>query len=902
MKTLKAIASLITLLSPLLVTAQSSKLNANYKSFQDEKIHLQLDKPHYAAGDIIWLKAYVTDYVSNKPSATSGVLYVDLINEKNKITQQLKFPIKGGTSWGNIELADTLSEGNYRISAYTQWMRNFGKDYFFNQDVKIGNSLTSNLVTQTTFTKGTDKSSALVKSSIKLTKRDGKPYANTKVAYQVMAGDKIKGLGNVVTDANGVLKINFNQLATVDESLPQYIAITLPQQSGFQNKKTIPIKLKAIKPDVQFLPEGGHLIDGLPCKIGIKAINENGLGENIKGVITDNEGLEVTTFEAPYLGMGYCILTPDVNKTYTAKIKLADGSTSTYNLPSIEKSGHQLAINSLDSTKIDIKVFTSKLLLNTAPLKLVARRGAKLLFDMAISTDQQISSLSIPKDMFPSGIIQFNLYNATEQPLSERMVFINNSQSIGEIKLNVHQLKNQYKKRDKVTIDIDALNNGTPVAGSFSISSVNVNNDGADEDNETNILTSLLLKSDLRGHIEKPNAYFAANNEESRLRLDNLMLTQAWRKFDWSKQDTLYNIKYLPEKNLQINGRVTTLGKKPLPSASTVLMFPNNKMLVANTETDDEGKFSFQDIYIEGENKFVIQASTKEGKKNVDVNINKIDDQQVQALTRLALETDVNSELSNYLNDNQDYFKELYKNGMLNKTNLLKTVTIVEKKTKMEEMTAPYSTNRNGPGRADQVISAKDLEFASSLKQFILAGRIRGVTIASGSSSDNALQITRYPYSEVSAEIDGVLIREFDVEQVAVDDIESIEVLLNPALLVMYGTTISDALLVISTKRGKSKSLADIHAPGLVASSIKGYSPAKLFYAPKYDVTDQNSSPDLRTTVYWNPNLTSGEDGKMTVSFYNGDKEGKHRIVIEGIDADGNLARKILNYQVKNIQ
>ncbi|MBD4643185.1 hypothetical protein GUG48_12185, partial [Xanthomonas citri pv. citri] len=78
------------------------------------------------------------------------------------------------------------------------------------------------------------------------------------------------------------------------------------------------------------------------------------------------------------------------------------------------------------------------------------------------------------------------------------------------------------------------------------------------------------------------------------------MLTQAWRKIDWRKQDSTRSIvKYLPEKNLKIAGSITNLNKKPLADANAVLMFPNNKMLVANVDTDENGKFSFEDVYLE---------------------------------------------------------------------------------------------------------------------------------------------------------------------------------------------------------------------------------------------------------------------------------------------------------------
>lgn len=46
---------------------------------------------------------------------------------------------------------------------------------------------------------------------------------------------------------------------------------------------------------------------------------------------------------------------------------------------------------------------------------------------------------------------------------------------------------------------------------------------------ENNISTQLLMKSELRGHIESPNYYFTANTTQINEHLDLLMLTQGWK-------------------------------------------------------------------------------------------------------------------------------------------------------------------------------------------------------------------------------------------------------------------------------------------------------------------------------------------------------------------------------------
>lgn len=106
---------------------QLVKLTENYPQ---EKVYLHFDKPYYAIGEDIWFKNYVVTAEKNEPSQLSKVLYVDFINQKNKIVSSLKLEVIDGFANGNINLADTLSSGTYRVRAYTNYMRNYNASFF----------------------------------------------------------------------------------------------------------------------------------------------------------------------------------------------------------------------------------------------------------------------------------------------------------------------------------------------------------------------------------------------------------------------------------------------------------------------------------------------------------------------------------------------------------------------------------------------------------------------------------------------------------------------------------------------------------------------------------------------------------------------------------------------------
>ncbi|MDX5483057.1 MAG: TonB-dependent receptor plug domain-containing protein, partial [Hymenobacteraceae bacterium] len=105
--------------------------------YTPEKVYLHLDKPHYTPGQQIWIKGYVVDAASLQPTAKSGVLYVDLLNVKQEPVQSLKLKAVNGKASGDIVLPYNLPEGTYTLTAYTQWMRNFGEENFFRREISI---------------------------------------------------------------------------------------------------------------------------------------------------------------------------------------------------------------------------------------------------------------------------------------------------------------------------------------------------------------------------------------------------------------------------------------------------------------------------------------------------------------------------------------------------------------------------------------------------------------------------------------------------------------------------------------------------------------------------------------------------------------------------------------------
>jgi TonB-dependent Receptor Plug Domain./MG2 domain. len=866
-------------------SALIKKLEAYIEKYPQEKVHLHLDKPFYAIGDDIWFKAYVVNAQTGKPSTISNALYVELISEKDSVKKQIKLPVISGFTWGDFKLPDSFTEGNYRIRAYTQWMKNAGTEFFFDKTIKIGNSWANNVYTNTSYAFSKQNTAEKVDANIRFTDKKGVPYAQSDVSYEVQLNFRSLAKGKAVTNDQGEVNISFlNTQPSLYKSGKIIATLTLPDKKKMI--KEIPIKATSNAIDVQFFPESGNLVESLPNKIGIKAVNASGLGEDVKGSIIDNDGQEVTQFSTQHLGIGSFILNPQPGKTYAAKVKYKDGSESTINLPRVLPSGYIITVNS-NTENVVAKVLLSPDLIGNGELKLVAQNNGNVYFISKAASQKQIITTSIPKKDLPSGIIQLTLFSARNTPVAERLVFVNNVKD--RITTKVSTDKESYARKEKVNVNLQADFAEKPAQASFSIAVTNTTSVKPDEENESNIFTTLLLTSDLIGYIEKPNYYFLHDDQKTQQDLDNLMITQGWRRILWKNiiNNAGPNIRYEPEKSLKISGVVTSYGGKPLPNSKVSLFSSSGGLFAIDTLSDAQGRFNFDNLIFNDSTKFIVQARTAKNKKSVDIVLDVVSGQIVTKNKNTGdIEVNVNEALSGYLKQSENYFDDLTKRGILERTILLKEVNIVEKKNP-----AKNSSNLNGAGNADAIITTDQLQYCTTLSQ-CLQGRVAGLIIRNGTP-----YLMRNNGTPMSIVLDGMQMEGDFLDNINPMDIETIEVLKSAGNTAIYGSRGGGGVLVITTKRGGGYSSASTFTPGIIPFSPKGYYTPREFYSPKYDAPDNR--PDYRTTIYWNPNIVTNESGKAAFNYFNSDEPGTYRIVIEGMDMLGNLARTVYTYEVK---
>jgi hypothetical protein len=804
-----------------------AQLEKYRQSTPQEKLYLHFDKPYYMAGETMWFQGYLFEGIGHTIDSISRVVYVDLVNETTgKIIANRTLRCIGSTH-GDIALPDTLEEGVYHVRAYTNYMRNFSEETFFNQDFKVW--------------QGKNKSR--------------------------LNADKVDKLTQAA--------------------------------------------------DVQFFPEGGNSVVGLDCRIGYKALNILGKGVDIQGFVLDSSKDTVVAFQSEHLGMGVFNYTPEAQKTYTAYVKQNDGKYREFGLPVASEKGFSMAVDNL-SNKEKVKVFITnnspKPANKAAELIVLAQQRGNLVF-MAKGTDAQKGfSVSLPKNkILDDGIVQITLIDALGEPRCERLIFSNQNK---QLNLKISSDKTTYKTREKVTVNLEATDSeGQPVEGNFSVA-VTDGNQVLAEPNQENLLTYLLLSSDvnnlnggefysnLRGNVEQPAYYFDKNNKNANRYLDILMMTQGWRRFVW--RDLMANkfpkMDNFLETGLSVTGKALRPNGKIADKVTLTMMLKNGKLnpQFQMGTTDSLGNYGFYELDFSDSTQVFIQGMKQNGGKNLNVTI---DGQKLSPKVKIIklpynpMEFDA-KELADFLKKANEAI-ELEKKLKLSRDVQLLGEVVVKAKKFEEPDTRKIYGNASNTLKVDQILCGG----VSNVFQMI-QGRIPGVQVSPNGSGGFSIVIRGISSILGSSEplylLDGMPVDGDVIGSIAPCDVDNIDVL-KGADASIFGSRAGGGVVSILTRRGSSNyDYSKDPVAGVSIQKRAGYYVAREFFAPKYDVAiPDHIRPDFRSTLHWQPNVRTDATGKASITYWNTDANAKISIIAQGVSKSGRVGAGKGEYGVK---
>lgn len=533
-------------------------------TYPREKVYVHFNSSSYLVGDTIWYKAYVVRASSLKPTTLSGVLYVELLNADGQ--QITKQTLK----------IDSMGTAHGAIALPTYAYGGYYEILAYTREMLNWGSYACFSRVLPVFT-------------------DANPQ-------------HVKEKG---------LNLNLSQLSLLAPAQRKYPTIGKPRPYEMSNNK---------KRLLDFYPEGGNRVKGCKQRIAFKLTDGTGLPTNDSIYIYYANGKVCTQALPEHDGMGTFELPADFSEGY-AKVQTLNKSQK-YELPQ-GSATYALKAEQADSV-LNISIITADTIQNELLGLAIFNRENACYFD-TLSVKADSNYRSIPYSALRGGVNRIELFNQEGHSLSTRLVWkpFEAIDSARFVQLEVLQNEREYKPFSPAVVIIRAQDNkGKPIRNA-NLSFVARDEASTLLDNaDGGISGDLLLASELRGYIHRPDLYFQRDDAAHHRMLDLLMMVQGWcaNSFDTMCKKDSFELLQPIEDKLLIKGTLYTYNKrKPLPKTKIELKaygYENGKVtggsFEGTTTTDNAGQFAFMANYnIEGNylSRFKISKLEKDQQK-----------------------------------------------------------------------------------------------------------------------------------------------------------------------------------------------------------------------------------------------------------------------------------------------
>lgn len=856
------------------------------KTYGEDKVYLQFDKQMYEPKETIWYTAYVRDAQTLKASTRSEVVYVELINPKGAVEQQVNLIAQGGKAAGMFVLPETLKGGLYTIKAYTQWQKNTSMS--FERTITVQKTVLPNLKMKLDFNRKAYGKGADVTATLDLNTLTKQPLINQEFKYSISLDGKVVSNFKGQTNEQGRSILEFKlpkNLKTTDGLLN----VMIPYKGQTESiARSIPIVLGMV--DLAFYPEGGDWIAGRTCGMGFKALNEFGKPVDVKGDILDDNNRVVASFNSYHQGMGKVEFIPKAGVTYRARIHHPKSIEKLYELPKVIKDGLSLRVVEQTKHATNLEITSS----SQEEIYVVAQARQQIYFSKNLQVQEGTNLLSIPTEAFPIGIAQITIFDEQKIARAERLVFVNADQ---QLNIKITTDKEKYLPREKVDMDLEITDErGMPMSGSFSLVVTDDNLISFADDKQGHILSYILLESDLKGEIVEPNFYFDNEQDPSRFKpeidrkkaLDCLLMTQGWRRFSWEKVRAKQHSvpKYMAEL-AGIKGAVVDAKGTPIVDASIELLGKDKKV-----STNDEGQFDIKDWKLyEG----VQVQAVANGYYPVVINLQEYNNQLMFRLFKEKKLTGV--------------VKGKNKGPIANVMVSAVGIPAVQADDKGRfSLTMPDHLTQitvAAPGYQQKVVSLTDnvnhrtiVLKPEPILDEVLVTSLKSRRLASRVASAPPVPPAPAEIVEVEEEMEIMEPVEAIEEEIVVEDIEENLVAVNKEALAL---PVEDVLFEkdVDIPMDQKKLLQQdfkANRPIAVGGTTR-YHRVRQFPVVTYD---QETPPlrrtDFRSTIYWNPQVKVDKKGKAKLTFYNSDAITQFRVTVEGFSTEGGIGRKEQTY------
>lgn len=532
-----------------------------------EKVYLHFDNTGYFKGETIWFKAYVVNAGNMKPTELSRVLYVELVTPGGDVVKTQKLYVNDGEAEGSIRLEKIYETGFYEVRAYTRYMTNWGNAAIFSRVFPV-------------------------------------------FEEPEMEGDY---------SARTINTHNYKARTISSREIPQEMLDEANNKKG-RNDNIITAKtLPKGKINVSFYPEGGNLIENVPCRVAFNVVDSEGRHFDTEGMILNSRKEAVGATITLEKGRGFLDVTSDGEPMYL-RLVTADGKTQDFQLPETEMEGVGLVMNTLRDDYVTAQLNASRSL-DGRLLGYVVMNNGRIMYADTVTCNERLN-IRFDRKSIPAGVNQFIVFDSDGRVHSDRLFFICPSTDAAD-SIYVTTKQKVIQPCGKVKLDIQSRPDASISLSAMDVATLTNGNEG-------NARSWMLLSSEVKGFIEHPDYYFEADDVNHRRAADMLMMVQGWRRHRWqlmAGEEEFRKIQFI-EDSLYISGKVLNRrGKYMMPNVDLdVYLFRGDtqEWVKGTTRTDSLGNYAFAAPNMDGNwnVNFVTKVNGKKSRMRVTVDRN----------------------------------------------------------------------------------------------------------------------------------------------------------------------------------------------------------------------------------------------------------------------------------------
>ncbi len=704
-------------------------------------------------------------------------------------------------------------------------------------------------------------------------------YGNTKGQFELPD-----------TLATGYYFIRAYSLTMLNHSEEYLFKRTIYVNGG--KKKVEPANVKGtIK--VEFFPESGTFVAGLPNTIAFKITNQYGLPVNATGKVMREAGDSIAELSCYHDGMGMFDIKPSSTDKYYVLLN-DDASRTKYYLPPVSSTGMVFRLIPNAQGRY-FEIYQQPGNPSLRPDYLIGQMQHRVVFKMKLNGEKNDLNGFVSTKELKSGILQVTVFNKDGLPLAERLSFIDNKEYLQPAVLSTDTVNFSERGINHFTLSF-----ADTVGGSFSVAIID-SDYSLETSRKENIISSLLLTADLKGYIHNPFYYFAAAADSATNAADILMMTHGWRRFKWTELAGIYSgpLLYKDPGYITITGKVNIRDtKKPLSQKELfVLLFPLEDSLNSSMQfmgTDAEGRFRIDSLVFFGKTRFFVSDMLGKKSKWLDIYPDMDSIKTVSGMSSLDAQQFL---WTSKTKTGYDFSKMAYdyESILKAKGEMLEGVTLkVKKKSAVQELEERYASGLFAglTEKTIDLVNTTEKIYQNNIFDYIL-GRVAGIKVEK--SGFNYQLFYRQRLSLTGGPIPmQIFLNEMLTDARLVATIPANQV----SMIKVYSSFVgaegngNGGVLAIYTKKGVD--LTNALSTSADIFQYKGYSIIKEFYSPDYaagaTTTSSSSQKDNRITLYWQPDIIiDGGDIKFPIRFYNNDRTKNFRIIVEGMTSEGKM-------------